>query len=146
VNHFLGSTIQIEFRKGLIRLPINPETPLICIGPGTGVAPMRSVIEDRLHGGSHCKLFSLFSLSWLIIYLLLANFLYFGCRSASKDQHYASEWRSYSENQQMHYRAAFSRDGPEGEKRTYVQDLIHQDSKQIWNLVGEQKSWVLISG
>ena len=88
----------------------------------------------------------LFFLSWLFIYLLLANFLYFGCRSASKDQHYASEWRSYSENQQMHYRVAFSRDGPEGEKRTYVQDLIRQDSKQIWNLVGEQKGWVLISG
>ena len=57
VNHLLGSTIQIEFKKGLIRLPRNPETPLICIGPGTGVAPMRSVIEDRLHGGSNCKLF-----------------------------------------------------------------------------------------
>jgi len=123
-----GSTIQIEFKKGFIRLPKNPETPLICIGPGTGVAPMRSVIEDRLHGGSN------------------SNFLYFGCRSASKDQHYASEWRSYSENQQMHYRAAFSRDGPEGEKRTYVQDLIHQDSEQIWKIVGEQKGRVLISG
>lgn len=56
-NHLLGSTIEIEFKKGLIRLPRNPETPLICIGPGTGVAPMRSVIEDRLHGGSNCKLF-----------------------------------------------------------------------------------------
>ena len=31
--------------------------------------------------------------------LLLANFFYFSCRSALKDQHYASEWRSYSENQ-----------------------------------------------
>ena len=78
--------------------------------------------------------------------LLQANFLYFGCRSALKDQHYASEWRSYSENQQIHYRAAFSRDGPEGEKRTYVQDLIRQDSEQIWKLVGELKGWVLISG
>ena len=57
INQFLGSTIQIEFKNGLIRLPRNPETPLICIGPGTGVAPMRSVIEDRLHGGSNCKLF-----------------------------------------------------------------------------------------
>ena len=46
----------------------------------------------------------------------------------------------------MQYRAAFSRDGPEGEKRTYVQDLIRQDSEQIWKLVGEQKGWVFISG
>ena len=57
VNYFLGKTIHIEFKKGLIKLPKNPETPLICIGPGTGVAPLRSVIEDRLHGGSNCKPF-----------------------------------------------------------------------------------------
>lgn len=123
-----GSTIQIRFKKGLIRLPTNPETPVICIGPGTGVAPLRSVIQDRLHGGSN------------------SNILYFGCRSASKDQHYVSEWQSYSNNQQIYYRVAFSRDGQEGEKRTYVQDLIRQDSEQIWKLVDEQKSWVLISG
>lgn len=67
VIFLLGSAIQIELKKGLIRLPRNPETPLICIGPGTGVAPMRSVIEDRLHGGSNCKPF------YSIFVLVLAN-------------------------------------------------------------------------
>ena len=71
VNHFLGSTIQIEFKKGFIRLPKNPDTPLICIGPGTGVAPMRSVIEDRLHGGSNCRHFNSISV------LILANLSYY---------------------------------------------------------------------
>ena len=76
----------------------------------------------------------------------LANILYFGCRSSSKDQHYWLEWQKYSLRQQVHYRVAFSRDRPEGEKKVYVQDLIEEDAAQIWNIVGVQKGWVFISG
>jgi sulfite reductase alpha subunit-like flavoprotein len=46
----------------------------------------------------------------------------------------------------LQYRTAFSRDGPEGEKRIYVQDIIRNDAEHIWRLVGEQKGWILISG
>ncbi|KDR73969.1 hypothetical protein GALMADRAFT_250695 [Galerina marginata CBS 339.88] len=123
-----GDTLLIGIKKGLIKLPAKNDTPVICVGPGTGIAPMRSVIEQRISSGSH------------------SNTLYFGCRSASQDQHYGSEWHGYSSSQHLHYRAAFSRDGPEGEKRTYVQDLIRQDAEQIWRLVGEHKGWLLISG
>ena len=44
------------------------------------------------------------------------------------------------------YRVAFSRDGPEGRPRTYVQDLIREDAKRIWELVGVRGAWVYISG
>lgn len=46
----------------------------------------------------------------------------------------------------MTYRTAFSRDGPEGVKRVYVQDLIQQDAEDIWRLVGQAGAWVYISG
>lgn len=72
--------------------------------------------------------------------------LYFGCRSASKDQHYHSEWEEYTSKQLLNYRVACSRDGPEGVKRTYVQDLMREDAQRIWELVGERGAWVLISG
>lgn len=78
--------------------------------------------------------------------LPLANTLYQGCRSASKDQHYKSEFEALTSEGQMIHRVACSRDGPEGVKRTYVQDLIVQDAKRIWQLVGEKKAWVFISG
>lgn len=74
------------------------------------------------------------------------NVLYFGCRSAQKDQHYQADWASYAEQDMITYRVACSRDGPEGAKRTYVQDLIREDGKKIWKLLGEQGALVFISG
>ncbi len=43
------------------------------------------------------------------------------------------------------YRVACSRDGPEGVKRTYVQDLIEADGERIWELIS-RGAWVYISG
>ncbi|KAF9442824.1 riboflavin synthase domain-like protein [Macrolepiota fuliginosa MF-IS2] len=123
-----GIKLDIEIQKGFIRLPPSINTPVICVGPGTGVAPMRAVIEERLYLGSQ------------------SNTLYFGCRSATKDYHYAEEWRRYAEEHGLAYRVAHSRDGPEGVKRIYVQDLIEEDSHRIWRLIEDEKAWVYISG
>lgn len=76
----------------------------------------------------------------------LADVLYFGCRSASKDQHFAEEWLQYSKSGHLRYRVACSRDVPEGVPRVYVQDLIREDAAQIWELIWLRKGWVLISG
>ena len=46
----------------------------------------------------------------------------------------------------MTYRVACSRDGPEGSKRTYVQDLMLEDSERLWDLVGNRGAYVFISG
>ncbi|TEB33682.1 riboflavin synthase domain-like protein [Coprinellus micaceus] len=120
-----GDTLRIGFLKGLIRLPPSDGTPVICIGPGTGVAPMRALIEERF---------------------VPANTLFFGCRSEAKDQHYGEQWRSLAESGALEYRTAFSRDGPEGVKRTYVQDRILEDSERIWQLVNDAEAWIYISG
>ncbi|KAF9476913.1 riboflavin synthase domain-like protein [Pholiota conissans] len=124
----LGDALQVGIKKGTIRLPLKLDTPIICVGPGTGIAPMRAVIEERIISGAR------------------SNILYFGCRSASKDQHYGAEWLAYAKDGKLQYRTAFSRDGPEGQKRTYVQDIIREDAENLWKLVNEQKGWVLISG
>jgi len=52
---FLGDSLKIGLQKGFIRLPENKETPIICVGPGTGIAPMRAIIEERVHNKSHGK-------------------------------------------------------------------------------------------
>ncbi|KAH7871198.1 riboflavin synthase domain-like protein [Lentinula edodes] len=123
-----GHQLRIRTLKGFIRLPANSDIPIICVGPGTGVAPMRAVIEERIQQNAY------------------NNTLYFGCRSATKDQHYASEWNQCSVDNKLIYRVACSRDGPEGVKKTYVQDLILEDADRLWKLIDEGGAYVFISG
>lgn len=92
------------------------------------MAPARAVVEARVHVG------------------IKDNTLYFGHRASSKDEHYAREWISLAESGHLTYRVTASRDGPEGTPRVYVQDLIKQDAKHIWQLVYDKDAWVYISG
>jgi len=98
------------------------------VGPGTGVAPARAVLEDRAHIGAE------------------DNTLYFGHRASGKDAHYSHEWTALAQSGKLTYRVAASRDGAEGTRRVYVQDLIRQDAKRIWGLVHDKGAWVYISG
>lgn len=41
-----------------MELPEDTATPVICVGPGTGVAPMRALIGDRISDGAKGILFS----------------------------------------------------------------------------------------
>lgn len=123
-----GVRLRIGITKGLLALPADPTTPVICIGPGTGVAPARAVLEARVHLG------------------MRDNTLYFGHRASGKDGHYSQEWTALAESGKLTYRVAASRDGPEGTPRVYVQDLIRQDAKRIWQLVHDKGAWVYISG
>ena len=75
-----------------------------------------------------------------------ATKLYFGCRSALKDHHYGAEWEAYAGAGKIVYRVAFSRDGPEGTRRTYVQDLLRLDKESVWKLLGVQRGTLIISG
>ena len=72
--------------------------------------------------------------------------LYFGCRSALKDHHYGAEWEAYARAGKITYRVAFSRDGPNGTKRTYVQDLLRMDKESVWELLGVRRGTLIISG
>ncbi len=43
----IGDRLNIRLKKGLINLPTDKNTPLICVGPGTGIAPVRAILEER---------------------------------------------------------------------------------------------------
>ncbi|KAH8996771.1 riboflavin synthase domain-like protein [Lactarius akahatsu] len=124
----VGATLRLGITNGLLALPPDPATPVICVGPGTGVAPARAVLEARVHVGAE------------------DNTLYFGHRASGKDAHYSHEWTALAESGKLTYRVTASRDGPEGTRRVYVQDLIRQDAKRVWGLVHDKRAWVYISG
>ncbi|KAG1805731.1 hypothetical protein EV424DRAFT_1429636, partial [Suillus variegatus] len=53
---------------------------------------------------------------------------------------------SRAEERKLRYRVACSRDGPEGVQRTYVQDLMKEDARYIWTMLGQQRGILIISG
>ena len=44
--------IRVGIHRGLLSLPPTPETPVVCIGPGTGIAPMRCMVQERTIDGA----------------------------------------------------------------------------------------------
>ena len=45
-------SIPVWVKKGTMSFPKSPETPVIMVGPGTGVAPFRGVLEERVQTGA----------------------------------------------------------------------------------------------
>jgi sulfite reductase alpha subunit-like flavoprotein len=48
-----GDTFPINIQKGTMKMPSKQDIPVICVGPGTGVAPMRALLEERVVNDNH---------------------------------------------------------------------------------------------
>jgi len=96
------------------KLPSNPDTAMIMIGPGTGIAPFRGFLHERRALGHKGK-----------------NWLFFGERSAATDYLYRDELESmYADGHLARLDTAFSRDN--GHK-IYVQDRMMEQAPQFWS-------------
>ncbi|KAF9354689.1 NADPH-dependent diflavin oxidoreductase 1 [Mortierella sp. AD094] len=120
------SQFWIRIQRGTLKLPKDPNSPLICIGPGTGVAPMRSFLHHRIYAQGATE-----------------NVLFFGCRKREMDYHYREEWEEMERNGQLRVFAACSRDQ---EDKVYVQHLIEQQAPLVWGLLHEKRGTILLSG
>ena len=95
------------------RLPADGTTPVIMVGPGTGVAPFRSFIEHRGALGSTGK-----------------NWLFFGDQHYTYDFLYQLEWQDHLKSGVLtRLDVAFSRDQPE---KVYVQDRMIQQAAELY--------------
>lgn len=95
------------------RLPADGHTPVIMVGPGTGVAPFRSFVEHRAALGSTGK-----------------NWLFFGDQHYLYDFLYQLEWQDHLKTGALtKLDVAFSRDQPQ---KIYVQDRIVANSKEVY--------------
>ena len=122
--------VPIFIRKSQFRLPTKCETPIIMVGPGTGLAPFRGFIQERDLDRKNDKKIG-------------DTILYFGCRKKAEDFIYSNELNEYSDNKTIQLRAAFSRDQ---EKKVYVTHLLQEDSDLIWKIIGEQNGHLYICG
>ena len=100
------------------KLPEDPSTPIIMVGPGTGIAPFRAFIEERKSTGATGK-----------------NWLFFGDRSQNTDYLYGEEWESYQKDGILkELDLAWSRDQAE---KVYVQHKMLEKGSQLWNWLND---------
>jgi sulfite reductase (NADPH) flavoprotein alpha-component len=95
------------------RLPQSPDTDIIMIGAGTGVAPFRAFVEERAELGAGGR-----------------NWLLFGNPHFTTDFLYQSEWLNYLKKGKLaQLDVAFSRDQAQ---KVYVQDRLLERSRQVY--------------
>ncbi len=95
------------------KLPADPATPIIMVGPGTGIAPFRAFVEEREAVGAPGK-----------------NWLFFGEQHFETDFLYQAEWLRYLKSGVLtRMNVAFSRDQ---EQKVYVQHLMAEHGKKLY--------------
>ncbi|WP_342607994.1 assimilatory sulfite reductase (NADPH) flavoprotein subunit [Vibrio tritonius] len=108
------------------KLPEDDNAPIIMVGPGTGIAPFRSFIQERDNRGAAGK-----------------NWLFFGDRTFTQDFLYQVEWQKYLKDGVLtRLDVAFSRDQHE---KVYVQHRILEEAQQVWQWL-QEGAYIYICG
>jgi sulfite reductase (NADPH) flavoprotein alpha-component len=96
------------------RVPENPDTPTIMVGPGTGIAPFRAFLQERKALGAKGK-----------------NWLFFGEQKAASDYFYGDEFEGWqAEGVLNKFTTAFSRDQ---EHKIYVQHRMMENATELYD-------------
>lgn len=53
--------VPLWVKRGTLKFPEDKDTPVIMVGPGTGVAPFRSALQERIAEGKHSMTFLFYS-------------------------------------------------------------------------------------
>jgi sulfite reductase (NADPH) flavoprotein alpha-component len=94
-------------------MPASPGTPMIMIGPGTGLAPFRAFVQERRIQGATGR-----------------NWLFFGEQRRATDFFYEDELTGYQRDGLLRLDVAFSRDQAE---KVYVQHRMREHARDLWD-------------
>src|SRR3954452_4313693 len=114
-----GDKVKVYVQKAHgFGLPADPQTPIIMVGPGTGVAPFRAFLHDRRATGAPGK-----------------NWLFFGHQRSDCDFFYQEELNAMKISGLLtRLSLAWSRDG---DKKFYVQDRMREVGREVWTWLAE---------
>ena len=129
-----SQTCNMFVRESSFRLPKSLTTPIVMIGPGSGIDPMRALLQERLYLAKKNNQKD------------VVNVLYFGCRSREVDYLYKDElMAAESDGSLSSLQLAFSREQIE---KVYVQDLMKrpENASALCKLVLEEGAYVYVCG
>lgn len=109
-----GGEVKVFVEKNdNFRLPENPDTPVIMVGPGTGIAPFRAFMQERAEQEAEGK-----------------NWLFFGNPNYTQDFLYQTEWQRFVKDKVVDkVSLAFSRDQKE---KIYVQHRLLEQGQEVF--------------
>ncbi|OAF99465.1 riboflavin synthase domain-like protein [Paraphaeosphaeria sporulosa] len=131
----LGQRLTVTLQKGGLGVTkAELERPVVMVGPGTGVAPMRALTYQRKFWREELQRKD----------DAVRDLLFFGCRNAESDYYFKDEWAQLQkEGIPLDVFAAFSRDQ---RQKVYVQDLIRQESARVYEALAKRDGIVYICG
>src|SRR6185369_5623322 len=95
------------------RLPTNAATPIVMVGPGTGIAPFRAFLQEREAAGATGR-----------------NWLFFGAQHEATDFLYRDEMEAWRDKGLLtRLSTAFSRDQSQ---KIYVQHRMAEEAAELW--------------
>ena len=111
----LGATSEmyLQNQQAHFSMPADPATPMIMIGPGTGIAPFRAFLEERRAAGATGR-----------------NWLFFGEQHRASEFYYESELTALERDGFLRLDTAFSRDQPQ---KIYVQHRMREHARDLWS-------------
>jgi sulfite reductase (NADPH) flavoprotein alpha-component len=108
-------------------LPDDPDTPIIMVGPGTGIAPFRAYLQERKVAGAKGK-----------------NWLFFGAQHESCDFAYGDEFAAYVKQGLLaRLDCAWSRDQAQ---KIYVQHKMTENAAEIWKWIDAEGAHFFVCG
>ncbi|KAG3288446.1 NADPH dependent diflavin oxidoreductase 1, transcript variant X1 [Ictidomys tridecemlineatus] len=117
--------VPLWVRPGGLAFPETPDTPVIMVGPGTGVAPFRAAVQERVAQGQ------------------TGNFLFFGCRWRDQDFYWGDEWQELEKRGCLTLVTAFSR---EQGRKVYVQHRLRELGPLVWELLDRRGAYFYLAG
>jgi sulfite reductase (NADPH) flavoprotein alpha-component len=122
-----GDKIRVYVQKAQhFALPTDPSKPIIMIGPGTGIAPFRAFLQERLATKAPGP-----------------NWLYFGHQRSDYDFFYEDELKAMRASGHLtRLTLAWSRDGNE---KIYVQNRMRDDGRDLWAWL-ERGAYIYVCG
>ncbi|RAH56800.1 hypothetical protein BO85DRAFT_373724 [Aspergillus piperis CBS 112811] len=134
-----GSTLKVQLQRGGLNSSVNQLVgPTVLVGPGTGLAPLRSMLWEK------AAIIKAYQEENPGVELSIGpTLLLYGGRNREADFFFEDEWQQLGQLTKLNVLTAFSRDQ---KQKVYVQDVIRQNYALLFKLLHDMAGSVYICG